>query len=178
MTQTPAPTFQESDPLAMLSIHRDTRFSYTDQESALRRFIAVIDEMLPLNWKASRGLSGWAVKMGEDLQGTLAYSLFNRPWLFYDDSWPPVITLHPNVRYPNLEGLEGLIGYLASQPEAPVVYVIPEGSWERTGRTVLVILPAGFDTIGGDFQAAGWERIPTAWQRQLADTNAVPDSAS
>ena len=167
MTQAPDPKFRESDPIAMLSVHRDPRFSYTDQESALRRFLAVIDGYgnSPLNWRASRGLTGWTVKMGDDLQGTSANSLLNRPWLFRADSFGPVITMHPPARYPDLDGLEGLIGYLAGRPTPPDVYVIPEGSWERTGTTVLVLLPAGFDTIAS-LEPAGWIQIAPSWRRE------------
>ena len=146
----------KSDPLAMLRADRDTRFSLADQESALRRFLTAIGAS---SWKASHHLTVWQSKMANDLHRTPAGSLFNRPWLFRNDSFPPVITLHPNVHYPNFDGLDHVIGYLSSRPSPTDVYVIPEGSWERTGRTVLVMLPAGFAQTTS-LETAGWIQIP------------------
>ena len=155
----------KSDPLAMLRADRDTRFPLADQESALRRFLTAIGAS---SWKASHGLTGWQSKMATNLHETPAYNLFNRPWVFRGNRFGPVMTLHPNVHYPNFDGLENIIGYLASRPSPTDVYVIPEGSWERTGRTVLVMLPSGFAKYtysSPSLKTAGWVEIPSKFSR-------------
>ena len=114
----------KSDPLVMLRADRDTRFSLADQESALRRFLTTIGAS---SWKASHDLPVWQSKMFTDLHETPAYNLFNRPWVFRGNRFGPIMTLHPNVHYPNFDGLENIIGYLASRSRPTDVYVISRG---------------------------------------------------